>query len=169
MLRSLHYLQKFRGHGDLSLRSKPCFPPDVLLQHWPPLLRWVRVPNPFPTIIARMRPSDSPAASARLRFALGSALPVGQAWFLCPLAFTPRGRPSDRLLPTARRRGSPVLRRPDLPTGQSGVSQVTGPSSLSVPLATHPAGLPLTRLHASGNTAFQAKNPLSTRIWVFRG
>jgi hypothetical protein len=78
--------------------------------------------------------------------------------------FPPRGRPSVRLQPTARRRGSPVLRRPDLPAGQSGVSQVTGPSSLSVPLATHPAGLPSTRLRASGNTAFQAKNPLSTGI-----
>jgi hypothetical protein len=94
--------------------------------------------------------------------ALGHALPVGQALVLCPVAFQPRGRPSVRLQPTARRRGSPGLRRPGLPTGQSGVSQVTGPSSLSVPLATHPAGLPSTRLRASGSAAFQAKNPLST-------
>ncbi len=71
--------------------------------------------------------------------------------------------------PTARRRGSPVLRRPDPPTGRSGVSQVTGPSSLSVPLATHPAGLPLTRLRASGNAAFQAENPLSTGMDVISG
>jgi len=111
-----------------------------------------------------MRPSDSPAASPRLRSALGRALPVGQALFLCTSTFPSRHRPPVRLPPTARRRGSPVLRRPDPPTGRSGVSQVTGPSSLSVPLATHPAGLPSTRLHASGNTAFQAKNPLSTGI-----
>ena len=87
--------------GILSLRSRPCFPPEVLPQHWPPLLRWVRVPSPFPTIIARMRPSDSPAASARLRFALGNALPAGQASVLCPVvAFPPRGRPSGRLQPS---------------------------------------------------------------------
>ena len=44
----------------LGLCPGSCFPPEVLPQHWPPLLRWVRVPNPFPTIIARMQPSDSP-------------------------------------------------------------------------------------------------------------
>jgi hypothetical protein len=85
-----------------------------------------------------MRPSDSPAASARLRSALGCALPVGQALVLCAVTVSPRGRPPDRLLPTARRRGSPVLRRPDLPTGRSGVSQVTGPSSSAVPRSTTP-------------------------------
>jgi hypothetical protein len=57
-------------------------------------------------------------------------------------------------------------RSPENPGGWSfrggRVSQVTGPSSLSVPLATHPAGLPSTRLRASGSAAFQAKNPLST-------
>jgi hypothetical protein len=36
-------------------------------------------------------------------------------------------------------------------------------------LATHPAGLPSTRLYASGNTAFQAKNPLSTGIMCHFG
>ena len=44
----------------LGLCPGSCFPPEVLPQHWPPLLRWVRVPNPFPTIVARMQPSDSP-------------------------------------------------------------------------------------------------------------
>ena len=155
--------------GDLSLRSRPCFPPDVLLQHWPPLLRWVRVPNPFPTILARMRPSDSPAASAYLRFALGHALPVGQAFVLCPVAFTPRGRPSVRLQPTARRSGSPVLRHPDLPTRQSGVSQVTGPSSSAAPRSSTPPvpfGSPL-RLRGA---AFREVEPLSIQgVYKFRG
>ena len=44
----------------LGLCPGSCFPPEVLPQHWPPLLRWVRVPIPFPTIFARMQPSDSP-------------------------------------------------------------------------------------------------------------
>ena len=111
-----------------------------------------------------MRPSDSPAASARIRFALGHALPAGQALFLCTSTFPSRSRPPVRLPPTARRRGSPVLRHPDPPTGRSGASQVTGPSSLSVPRATHPAGLPSAHLSASRSTAFQAENPLSTGI-----
>ncbi len=34
--------------GILSLRSRPCFPPEVLSQHGPPLLRWVRVPWSVP-------------------------------------------------------------------------------------------------------------------------
>jgi hypothetical protein len=128
------------------------------------LLRWVRVPNPFPTFIARMRPSDSPAASACLRSALGNALPAGQASVLCPVvAFPPHGRPSGRLLPTARRRGSPVLRRPDLPTGQSGVSQVTGPSSSAVPQSTTPPVPLRLAFSASGNAAFRVVEPLSIR------
>jgi hypothetical protein len=85
-----------------------------------------------------MRPSDSPAASARLRSALGCALPVGQALFLCASTFPSRYRPPVRLPPTARRRGSPVLRRPDPPSGRSGVSQVTGSSSSAVPQSTTP-------------------------------
>jgi hypothetical protein len=143
--------------------QRSCFPPKVLSQHWPPLLRWVRVPSPFPTFIARMRPSDSPAASARLRFALGSALPVAQALVLCPVAFTPRGRPSVRLQPTARRRGSPVLRHPDLPTGQSGVSRVTGPSSSAVPQSSTPPVPLRLAFSASGSVAFRVGEPLSIR------
>jgi hypothetical protein len=156
--------------GILSLRSRPCFPPEVLPQHWPPLLRWVRVPSPFPTIIAHMRPSDSPAASPCLRFALGNALPAGQASVLRPVvAFPPRGRPSGRLQPTARRRGSPVLRRPDLPTGQSGVSQVTGSSSSAVPQSSTPPVSLRLAYYASGSAAFRDRNTLSTGICAFRG
>ena len=120
--------------------------------------------NPFPTFFATMRPSDSPAASARLRFALGVALPVAQALVLCPVVnFPPRDRPSDRLPPTARRRGSPVLRRPDSPTGQSGVSQVTGPSSSAVPQSTTPPVSLRLAYSASGNAAFRVGDPLSIR------
>jgi hypothetical protein len=84
-LRSLRYLQKSRGHGGSWSVPRSCFPPEVLSRHGPPLLRWVRVPSPFPTIIARMRPSDSPVASARLRFSLGRAYQSGQASFCAPL------------------------------------------------------------------------------------
>jgi hypothetical protein len=90
--------------GILSLRSRPCFPPEVLPQHWPPLLRWVRVPSPFPTIIARMRPSDSPAASPCLRFALGNALPAGQALVLCPVAIFLSRHVAGRRTACSRRR-----------------------------------------------------------------
>ena len=143
--------------------QRSCFPPKVLSQHWPPSLRWVQVPNPFPTIIATTRPSDSPAASARLRFALGHALPVAQVLILCTSTSSSRGRPSGRLQPTARRRGSPVLRRPDLPTGQSGVSQVTGPSSSAVPQSSTPPVPLRLAISASGSAAFRVGEPLSIR------
>jgi len=110
-----------------------------------------------------MRPSDSPAASARLRSALGRALPVGQALFLCTSMFPSRGRPPVRLPPTARRRGSPVLRRPDPPTGRSGVSQVTGSSSSAVPQSTTPPVSPRLASNASGSAAFRDRDTLSTR------
>ena len=113
---------------------------------------------------SRMRPSDSPAASPCLRFALGNALPAGQALVLCPVvAFPPRGRPSGRLQPTARRRGSPVLRGPDTPTGRSGVYQVTGSSSSAVPQSTTPPVPLRLAFSASGSAAFSVGDPLSIR------
>jgi len=39
------------------------------------------MPTPFPTIVARMRPSDSPAASARLRSSLGVPYQVDKRGF----------------------------------------------------------------------------------------
>jgi hypothetical protein len=84
--------------------QRSCFPPKILSQHWPPSLRWVQVPNPFPTFIATMRPSDSPAASARLRFALGRALPVGQALVLCPVAIFLSRHVAGRRSACSRRR-----------------------------------------------------------------
>ena len=171
VLRSLRYPQKFRGHEE----SLVCAQAHGSLPRFCPNTGRLcsagsgcRARSP-PSSLVCSHPTPH-AASARLRFALGRALPVAQALVLCPATTSPpRGPPPDRSLPTAPRRGSPVLRRPDLPTGQSGVSQVTGPSSLSVPLATHPAGLPLTRLRASGNAAFQAENPLSTGMNVISG
>jgi hypothetical protein len=62
-----------------------------------------------------------------------------------------------------------VLRRPDLPTGQSGVSQVTGPSSSAVPQpSTPPVSLRLA-FYASGSAAFRDRDTLSTGICAFRG
>ena len=98
-------------------------------------------------------------------FGLPSVVPyhIVQTLVLCLVASAPRGRPSVRLLPTARRSGSPVLRRPDLTTGRSGVSQVTGPSSSAVPQSSTPP-VPLRLAHsASGDAAFMVAKPLSIR------
>ncbi len=96
---------------------------------------------------------------------LPSAMPyqVVQTLVLCTTTFRRDAAPSVRLLPTARRSGSPVLRRPDLTTGRSGVSQVTGPSSSAVPQSSTPP-VPLRLAHsASGDAAFMVAKPLSIR------
>jgi hypothetical protein len=146
---------------------RSCFPPEVLSRHGPPLLRWVRVPSPFPTITARMRPSDSPAASARLRFILGHAYlsgsgrqrrpPQGSVAIPAvshrasvrlpslPFRRSPRDARSRRVrwrfrpFPAGPQSDShsPRFRVPLLP-GRSGASQVTGPSSSVVPRSTTP-------------------------------
>ena len=86
-----------------------------------------------------------------------------------PVGVAASGRPSDRLQPTARRSGSPVLRRPDPPSGRSGVSQVTGPSSSAVPQSITPPGPPSARLGASGGVAFRVSEPLGTRDYIISG
>ena len=80
-----------------------------------------------------------------------------------PGGVTATGRPSVRLPPTARRSGSPVLRRPDPPTGRSGVSQVTGPSSSAVPQSSTPPVPLRLAFSASGSAAFRVAEPLSIR------
>ena len=147
---------------------RSCFPPEVLSRHGPPLLRWVRVPSPFPTIFAPMRPSDSPDASAPLRSSLGVPYQLGKRRF-CADGITPPGRPSDRLPPTARRSGSPVLRRPDLPTGRTGVSQVTGPSSSTVPQSITPPVSPRLALSPRGVLPSGFTSPWASGSTPFRG
>ena len=147
----------------LGLCPGSCFPPEVLPQHWPPLLRWVRVPSPFPTIIARMQPSDSPCRVSMPpvcpRLCLTSRASVGSVHHI----ISSWGRPSGRLPPTARRSGSPVLRRPVPTTGRSGVSQVTGPSSSAVPQSSTPPVPLRLATSASGDAAFRVAEPLSIR------
>jgi hypothetical protein len=78
----------------------------------------------------------------------------------------PRGRPPDRLLPTARRRGSPGLRRPVSSNWTPGVSRVTGPSSSAVPQSTTPLVPLRLAISASRGAAFRVdkllgiQNPL---------
>jgi hypothetical protein len=57
----------------------------------------------------------------------------------------------------------PRLRLAPLPRGRTGVSQVTGPSSLTVPSATHPAVSSSARPIASEDAAFWGAHPLSVR------
>ena len=89
--------------------------------------------------------------------------PLGKRPFLCSSMVPSRGRPPVRLLPTARRRGSPVLRCPDPPTGRTGVSQVTGSSSSAVPQSTTPPVPRRLASIASGSAAFRDRDTLSTR------
>ena len=136
---------------------------EVLPQHWPPSLRWVRVPNPFPTIIARMRPSDSPAASARLRFALGRALPVEQALILCPVAFPATG---PAIGPLAADGASEwVTGSPSPGSSNWTVRGLPGYRAILFGRAAvdHPAGLPSARQCAPGSAAFRVGDPLGIR------
>ena len=59
--------------------------------------------------------------------------------------------------------GFPDLRYPVFPTGQSGVSQVTGPSSSAVPQSTTPPVPLRLAFSASGSAAFRVGDPLSIR------
>jgi hypothetical protein len=154
---SLRYLQKSRVHEFLGLSSRAWCPSEVHLNTGCLCSAGSGYHRPFPTFVARMQPSDSPARmgtpSGLPSVAPTSGASVGS---VLPELLRPRSRPPDRSLPTARRSGSPVLRRPDPPAGRTGVSQVTGPSSSGVPqsstppvplrLALTPPGVLLSRL-----------------------
>ncbi len=164
VLRSLRYPQKFRGHEE----SWVCAQAHISLPRF--YRNTGRLCSAGSGCRARSPPSSlvcshpTPhAASACLRSALGYALPVVQTLVLCLMASPPRGRPSVRLQPTARRSGSPVLRRPVSTTGRSGVSQVTGPSSSAVPQSSTPPVPLRLAVSASGDAAFMVAKPLSIR------
>jgi len=109
------------------------FPSESSYPHGPPLLGRVRVATPFPGVGARMRPSDSPAASAA-----ASVVPRRRPTTTRTLFRT--GRACLRRHTARRRLGGWVLRRPSWIRGPSGASQVTGPSSSHAPRPNTPPG-----------------------------
>ena len=57
------------------VEASAMFPPESSYRHGPPLLRRLRETTPLPGLVARMRPSDSPAASAAAVVPLAVGLP----------------------------------------------------------------------------------------------
>jgi hypothetical protein len=140
----------FPSRGSASTRAAfaPLGPGAILRS--PPSSLVCGPPTPLPLQHASGLPSVMP-------------YPLGKRPFLCSSMVPSRGRPPVRLLPTARRRGSPVLRCPDPPTGRTGVSQVTGSSSSAVPQSTTPPVPRRLASIASGSAAFRDRDTLSTR------
>jgi len=110
-----------------------------------------------------MRPSDSPTASAHLRFALGRALPAAQALILCPVALPATWRAVG---PLAAAGASEWVSGSPLPGSFS--RTVRGLPGYRAVLferatATHPVGLPSTRPSRLRECCFPGENSLEHR------
>ena len=115
---------------------------------------------PFPGVTARMRPSDSPAASAPAVVPLAEGVPRVERF----------SEPAGRAFEDARRVGGVALGppQPQFSRGPSGASQVTGPSSSHAPrLQTPPGGGPPHPLPVETPAAFRVPDPLGSRDSTF--
>ena len=108
------------------------FPSESSYRHGPPLLDRVRVAAPFPGVDARMRPSDSPAASAPAVVALAGGLPRAERF----------SEPAARALGDARRAGGLGLGPPPPQHSSWTVRGLPGYWTIRVPRAAaeDPAG-----------------------------
>jgi len=162
----------FRSPGDMrapSLCLRSCFPPEAL-------------PNSGRLCSAGSRCQAGSPPSSLLRghptplsLRHASGLPSAVPYHLLKRRFCARwhpcheGRPPDRLLPTARWRGSPVLHCPDSQMDVQGSPRLPG-HPLRPRHGRPPRRSPSARPCASGGAAFREVEPLSIQeVYKFRG